>query len=71
MRQDQITVYLPRDLLDRLDNESERRRGAEARARGRGGVRGRRSDVVRDALLAYLPPPRPPALSPAVEEVGL
>lgn len=67
MRQAQITVYLPADLLARLDRMVAQR---ALKAIDTGGMKRRggfRSDVVRDALLAYLPPPEAPPLSPAVD----
>jgi metal-responsive CopG/Arc/MetJ family transcriptional regulator len=64
MRQEQITVYLSGELLGRLNRASAMRQLQP----GAGNRIARRSEVVRDALLAYLQPPAPPVLSSAVEE---
>jgi hypothetical protein len=72
MRSIQITIYLAPDLTAGLDREVRGRRARELEVPAglatplRGPTR---SDVVRDALLAYLPAPKPPALSPDVDRV--
>ena len=68
MRKLQITVYLPSDILRGLDEEAARRTMAKAGTSEAVAV-GRRSAVVRDALLAYLPAAKPPLLAADVDEV--
>ncbi len=68
MRQLQITVYLPPDILRSLDEEAVRRTLAKAGTSEAVAV-GRRSAVVRDALLAYLPAAKPTPLASDVDEV--
>jgi len=72
-RQTQLSIYLPQDLLDALDRHVAARQRDTFEAAKRAGASVvavvKRSEIVRDALLAYLPAPQPPALSPDVDQV--